>query len=117
MSLQLTAVWKHQWRSVNTKYQKQKKERKKDVNDVVVGTLLKTSHIRETGKLMDLLTDAILRRVKKNSKGFADIFGNFHKDPMTGTSYMSYDSFCKSCINVLRLQFTKAIKTVVQRNR
>ena len=27
---------------------------------------------------------------------------------MNGTSYMSYDSFCKSCINVLRLQFTKA---------
>ena len=85
MSLQLTGRVETPMAKRKYKIPKAKKrEKKKDVNDVTVGTLLKTSHIRETGKLMDLLTDAILRRVKKNSKGFADIFGNFHKDPMTG---------------------------------
>ena len=44
-----------------------KNHQKKDPNDVTVGALLKFTTKRDTEKWMDLLTDAILRRVKKST--------------------------------------------------
>ena len=108
MSLQLTNRVETPMSKRKYKVRKMKERPKKvDVNDVSVGTLLKTTEIRETGKLMDLLTDAILKRIKKTTNGLDDVFAYLQKDPLNNTSYMNYDSFCKSCTNILRLNFSK----------
>ena len=85
---------------------------KKDPNDVTVGALLKFTTKRDTGKLMDLLTDAILRRVKKSTSSIREVLENFRQDS-DGKFYLTYDSFCKNCINVLRLNFTHEEMKVV----
>jgi hypothetical protein len=109
MSLQLTNRVETPMSKRKYKVRKLKERPKQiNVNNVSVGTLLKRTEIRETGKLMDLLTDAILNRIKRSSNGFEDVFGYLQKDPLNNTSYMSYDSFCKSCTNILRLNFSKA---------
>ena len=85
---------------------------KKDPNDVTVGELLKFTTKRDTGKLMDLLTDAILRRVKKSTSSIREVLENFRQDS-DGKFYLTYDSFCKNCTNVLRLNFTHEEMKVV----
>ena len=113
MSLKLTNRIETPEHKRRYRIKKQKEPtRKKDPNDVTVGALLKITSGRDTGKLMDLLTDAILRRVKKSTSSIREVLENFRQDS-DGKFYLTYDSFCKNCTNVLRLNFTHEEMKVV----
>ena len=113
MSLKLTNRIETPERKRRYRIKKHKQTvQKKDPNDVTVGALLNLTTTRDTGKLMDLLTDAILRRVKKSTSSIREVLENFRQDS-DGKFYLTYDSFCKNCTNVLRLNFTHEEMKVV----
>ena len=81
MSLKLTNRIETPERKRRYRIKKHKQPmQKKDPNDVTVGALLKFTTKRDTGKLMDLLTDAILRRVKKSTSSIREVLENFRQD-------------------------------------